>query len=273
MLCENLKIIDLSDCKSITKLPDLCSPNLEKLNLSLCENLIEVHDSIGFLEKLKLWNLYCCSQLQILPSMLKLKSLEHFDLRHCSMLEKFPDIHPEMKCLKELILNDSGIRELPSSLLYLTGLDTLQLLGCRKLTNLLVRANKSEMQEEVVACNSFNNFLGPTGFLRLTQLILCFTGTAVELDYSWMQPDYFPVLTWLALDYSGIVSIPESISRFTTLQRLGIYKCQKLREIPRLPQSIRTVNADHCCRLDPQSSSRLLNQVSLSFSFSLKLKL
>ena len=140
-----MKIIDLSDCKSITKLPDLCSPNLEKLNLSLCENLIEVHDSIGFLEKLKLWNLYCCSQLQILPSMLKLKSLEHFDLRHCSMLEKFPDIHPEMKCLKELILNDSGIRELPSSLLYLTGLDTLQLLGCGKLTNVLVRANKSEM--------------------------------------------------------------------------------------------------------------------------------
>nr|POE99698.1 hypothetical protein CFP56_56395 [Quercus suber] len=65
---------------------------------------------------------------------------------------------------------------------------------------------------------------------------------------------------WLALDHSGIVTIPEGISRFTTLQRLGIYNCQKLREIPRLPPSIRTVNADHCYRLDPQSSSRLLNQ-------------
>ena len=124
-----------------------------------------------------------------------------------------------------------------------------------------------------MACNSFNNFLGPTGFLRLTQLILCFTGTAVELDYSWMQPDYFPVLETLDLYNTGIVTIPESISRFTTLRRLTLSDCKKLREIPRLPPSIRTVNAQNCGRLDTQSSSRLLNQVSLSFSFSLKVKL
>ena len=275
-----MKIIKLRFCQSITKLPDLYSPNLEELDLSLCENLIEVHESIGFLERLKKWDLSYCDKLQILPIMLMLKSLEHFKLRGCSRLEKFPDIHPEMKCLNHLDSSHSGIRELPLSLLYLTGLATLEATCCFKLTKIPVRANKSEMQEEGdipsaklrLACNSFNNFSRPTGFLCLTKLDLTCCPIDVELD-SWMRPDYFPLLSDLSLDATGIVTIPESISKFTRLQCLIISRCQKLWKIPRLPQSIRTVDARDCNQLDTQSRSRLLNQVSLSFSFSLKFKL
>ncbi|XP_030965721.1 disease resistance protein RPS6-like [Quercus lobata] len=253
---ENLKMINLRSCEFITKLPDLCCPNLEKLDLQDCKNLIKIHESIGFLEKLKVWTLRGCSQLQILPNTLMLKSLGYFDLNNCSRLEKFSDIHPEMKCLKKLFLGHSGIRELPSSLLYLTELDTLELPCCRKLTKFLVIPS-AELRP---ACNSFNNFLGPTGYLSLTKLDL--TGCVrikVELD-SWMQADYFPILTDLVLDSTSIVTIPESISRFTRLQYLSIRYCRKLREIPRLPKSIRTVVALYCYRLDPQSSSRLWNQ-------------
>ncbi|KAK7860450.1 disease resistance protein adr2 [Quercus suber] len=263
---ENLKMISLRSCEFITKLPDLCCPNLEKLDLGDCKNLIEVHESIGFLEKLKVWNLGGCSQLQILPSMLMLKSLKYFNLWFCGRLEKFPDIHPEMICLRALDLRWSGIRELPSSLLYLTGLDDLSLNGS-KLTNFLVGANKSQMREEEdipsaklrLACNSFSNFSGPIGFQSLTNLDLSFHRIKVELD-SWMQPNYFPVLTYLYLSYTGIVTIPESISKFTKLQLLEIKDCKKLRKIPRLPQSIRTVDAQNCDQLDTQSSSKLLNQ-------------
>ena len=275
-----MKIIDLSLCKSFKKLPDLCAPNLEELKLVFCENLIEVNDSVGFLEKLKVWNLHGCSQLQILPSMLMLKSLRYFDLEGCLRLEKFPNIHPEMKYLKKLYLFSSGIRELPSTLLYLTGLGTLRLASCNKLTDFLARANKSQMQVGVdipfanliLAWISFNNFSGPTGFLSLTELNLNGCVGIKVLD-SWMQPDYFPVLTLLHLASTGIVTIPESISRFTRLKYLYIRDCKKLQEIPRLPQSIRTVNAQNCHRLDPQSSSRLWNQVSLSPALSLSLSL
>ena len=274
-------MIYLEDCEFITELPDLYCPNLEKLHLSDFKNLNEVHESFGFLEKLKEWNLYDCSQLQILPSTLVLKSLEMFTLDGCTRLEKFPDIHPEMKCLNHLSLNRCGFRELPSSLLYLTGLASLYLSDNSKLTNFLVGANKSQLREEEdipsaklrLASNSFNNFSWPTGFLCLDWLEL--EGSPrieVGLD-SWLQPDYFPVLTRLDLYNTGIVTIPESISRFTTLRQLFLTNCKKLREIPRLPQSIRTVVATNCDRLDTQSSSRLLNQVSLSFSLSLKVKL
>ena len=252
-------MIHLVSCEFITKLPDLCCPNLEILEIKYCNKLIEVDESIARLEKLRKWNLENCSQLQILPSTLMLKSLENFELCRCPKLEKFPNIHPEMKCVKYLDLFGCGFRELPSSLLYLTGLNPLGL-GVSKLTNFL-------------ACNSFNNFSGPTGFLRLKELDLSGSPRIeVELD-SWMQPEYFPVLTHLNLSSTGIVTIPESISRFTTLEYLDIQDCKKLREILGLPRSIRTVCATNCDRLDTQSLSRLLNQVSLSFSFSLKLKL
>ena len=274
-------MISLESCEFITKLPDLYCPNLEKLHLSYCKNLNEVHESFGFLEKLKEWNFCSCSQLQILPSTLMLKSLQIFKLYGCTRLEKFPDIHPEMKRLYLMELAQNGIRELPSSLLYLTGLVWLKVSGNSKLTNFLVGANKSQMREEEdipsakwrLTCNSFNNFSWPTGFLCLHSLDLSGSPRIeVELD-SWMQPEYFPVLTTLILSSSCIVTIPESISRFTTLKELKINCCKKLREIPRLPQSIRAVFARNCDRLDTQSSSRLLNQVSLSFSFSLRIKL
>ena len=159
--------------------------------------------------------------------------------------------------------------------MYLTGLAWLRLLGNSKLTKFLVGANTSQMQGEEdipsaklrLVCNSFNNFSGPTGFLCLTELKLKHLRIKVELD-SWMQPDYFPVLTRLDLGFTDIVTIPKSISRFPRLLCLKIPNCKKLREIPRLPPSIRTVNARDCDRLDTQSSSRLLNQVSLSFSLS-----
>ncbi|XP_075638168.1 TMV resistance protein N-like [Castanea sativa] len=265
----NLKSINLSWCESITKLPDLCSPNLEELNLNSCLNLIEVHESIGSLDKLKVWNLNWCRQLQILPSRLMLKSLEKFILIYCSSLEKFPDIHPEMKCLKELNLLGSGIRELPSSLWYLTGLQKLILYNCDELRDFPTGANNSKIESKGLDlletkfvsnlcllmilfefCSYLKNFA-----LDLSRCV----GIKIELD-SWMQPDYFPVLTRLCLAYTRIVTIPDSISRFTRLVYLSISNCNKLREISRLAQSIRTVNAENCKWLDAQSSSRLWNQ-------------
>ncbi|KAL0005507.1 hypothetical protein SO802_013068 [Lithocarpus litseifolius] len=121
ILFEDLKVINLSDCAFITSLPELYAPNLEILDLSYCHSLVEVHESIGFLSKLKAWNLRHCKKLQILPSSIMLKSLQLFDLSGCLSLEKFPDVQPGIKCL-QLALSQSGIRELPSSIGYLTSL-------------------------------------------------------------------------------------------------------------------------------------------------------
>ena len=261
---KNLKLINLSFCESITNFPNLCAPNLETLNLSFCRKLIEVDESIGSLAKLKILNLEYCEELQKLPSSLMLTSLKFLNLDSCSRLEKFPKIHPEMKCLEDLILSYSGIRELHPSLRYLTRLRTLKLDNC--VQDFPDRINK--MRLTPIPCTSFDT-LSENGLLSLERLHLSYCGAnLIDLDF-WMKPEYFPKLTILYLSGSNIVSMPESITSFTSLADLYINNCKKLRNIPSLPQSIRRVNAINCSSVDPQSFRRLWTQVSLSFKFEL----
>ena len=235
-----LKEIILGGCKSIKRLPDLCAPNLEKLNICYCENLIEIHDSIGLLDKLECLVLSDCMKLQILPSTLKVN--ERFFLGNCIRLEKFPNVHPEMKCLKDFCVSDSNIREWPLSLRYLTeSIFELRIYECENLGKL----------EEINNCFIISPF----------ELLLR-GGISIALDF-FMKNDFFPALRYIFILDSNIVSIPESIFRLPRLKEIDIHKCEKLREIQisRLSQSIRRVIIKECPSLLPQSSSRLLNQV------------
>ncbi|KAK9985512.1 hypothetical protein SO802_030463 [Lithocarpus litseifolius] len=246
---KSLEAINLDGCVSLEKLPDLGAPNLETLGISDCENLIEVHEAFGSLDKLQRLELKDCKKLQILPSTLRLKSLDYISLCSCVSLETFPNIHPEMKC-NTLIFGDNNIREWPSSLRYLiNGLTFLSLHNCQNVGGSLV---------SISGCKFTN--------LRDLTVDDC-DGHIIELHIL-MKPDSFPSLVYLRIDGCNIVTIPESIIRFTTLQNLTMRNCKNLQEIPRLPQSIREVDARNCVSLDLPSSCRLLNQVS-SLPFSL----
>ncbi|XP_040998240.1 disease resistance protein RUN1-like [Juglans microcarpa x Juglans regia] len=125
---KNLTFMDLSYCQFLTKIPDLSSsPNLETLDLEGCKNLVEVHDSVGFLDKFREFSVRGCSKLRILPKRFKLRSLCSFDLQECSSLENFPEIECEMEFLHVLNLRDSSLKELPSSIENLKGLKLLSL--------------------------------------------------------------------------------------------------------------------------------------------------
>ena len=113
LMLKSLKYFYLSYCKRLEKFPAICAPNLEELDISFCKNLIEVHESVGDLHKLECWYLGSCIKLEILPSRLQLRSLQTLHLFDCRRLEKFPDIHPEMKYLQDLSTSNSGIREWP----------------------------------------------------------------------------------------------------------------------------------------------------------------
>jgi hypothetical protein len=100
---ENQRILKFSECKFITKIPDISRiSNLEELCVSRCKSLVEVHDSVGFLDKLIVLS---CSNLINLPRSLKLRSLKNLDLEHCLRLENFPKIECKMECLRRLQLS------------------------------------------------------------------------------------------------------------------------------------------------------------------------
>ncbi|XP_050277129.1 uncharacterized protein LOC126718817 isoform X2 [Quercus robur] len=285
---ENLIHVNLSDCEFITELPKLWAPNLESLKLDgcknlvkltelgaqnlkflnhfYCENLVEIDECFGSLEKLTYWGLSGCSKLQILPSQLRLKSLRSFYLSGCTSLEKFPNFHPEMECLQYLSLDESGIREVPSSIEHLTKLERLSLYKCKNLGDLpdsiyklqQLRYLQTHTAKLRPTCDSFDGSSG-YGFVNMTKLNLRGCEGIIELDLL-MKPNYFPALTEIDLSYTNIVTIPESISRFPRLIELFAEDCKLLHEIQGLPQSIRRVYVYGSMLLNT-SPSGLFNQV------------
>ncbi|KAG6625637.1 hypothetical protein CIPAW_16G111600 [Carya illinoinensis] len=127
---KNLREMDLSFSKFLTKIPDLSSSaNLKKVHLQYCENLVEVHCSVGFLDKLSDFLVNGCSKLRIFPESFKLRSLCLLQLYDCSSLQDFPEILCEMKFLYHICLRGTSITELPSSIEKLTELQSFDLNG------------------------------------------------------------------------------------------------------------------------------------------------
>ena len=210
-----MKHLNLSGCKFITKLPELCTPNLETLELSYCENLVKIHESGEFLHKLKMWRLDSCKKLKNLPNNLMLTSLEvleELNLDGCKNLRDLPDGIYKLQQLRVLDIPTAKLRP---------------------------------------TCNSFDNSSG-YGFLNMTSLMLMYCESIIELDLL-MKPDYFPALDYLNLSGTNIITLPESISRFPRLDTLSIYGCKHLREVQGLPLSIKMVYATNCPLLDNES--------------------
>ncbi|XP_050284950.1 disease resistance protein RUN1-like [Quercus robur] len=220
------------------------APNIKELDLKYCTNLVEVHDSVGHLQKLEVWELSNCTKLQILPSYLMMKSLASLTLTGYSSLKKFPDISQEMECLGKLALRSTGICELPSSFGNLTGLKTL-LLG----NHSLYLSSSIYKLEHIERLSLYGDVIFPK-----------------ELEND-RRPPYFILtsccplsLESLYITDSNIVTLPKFFGRFERLHMLFIERCNELLEIPSLPQSIIKVLTSNCHSLDSQLPSKLFLQ-------------
>ncbi|XP_016648268.1 PREDICTED: probable WRKY transcription factor 19 [Prunus mume] len=92
-LMKKLRLIDLSNCKCLTKTPDFSKvPYLMDLTLEGCEKLSELHPTIWDFQHLVSLNLKGCECLEILPHFICWKSLQTFIASGCSRLERFPEI-------------------------------------------------------------------------------------------------------------------------------------------------------------------------------------
>ena len=257
----------------ISELPDLLSatPNVKKLDLQSCEKLVKIHDSVGYLDKLESLDLWSCDELQILPSCIAMKSLKYLNLFHCKRVKRFPDIPQELENLKYLSLGQTAIRELPPSIENLTGLERLEIgfsfYSCQlpssiyKLQHLRILFLYGNVKfpkgvgigRQAAACNSYGGFskycFPKMNFLK--KLTSCFTHSEKCL-----------------LSGSKDLNLRESIIRFNRLNYLVIRDSKFLKKIPKLPESIREVDATNCISLNSESLRKLILQVPLSLSLS-----
>ncbi|AES76184.1 putative TIR domain, winged helix-turn-helix DNA-binding domain-containing protein [Medicago truncatula] len=112
---ENMKVLILDYCEYLTCIPNVSDlPNLEKLLFINCHNLITIHNSIGYLNKLETLIAKYCSKLESFPP-LQLASLKILELYECFRLKSFPELLCKMINIKEIRLSETSIRELSFS--------------------------------------------------------------------------------------------------------------------------------------------------------------
>ncbi|XP_042497572.1 uncharacterized protein LOC122076324 [Macadamia integrifolia] len=270
---ENLKFLNLSHCHNLTKTPNFSGLlNLESLVLEWCTNLVEVHQSIGLLDKLVFLNLKNCRKLKNLPnSICNLRSLENLILSGCSNLGNFPSKswHSFFWSCVPLRRKNGPSTLVPASFSGLCSLKSLSL-GCCNLSEDAIPSDLgslSTLQELDLSGNKFNNL--PSSISQLHQLqllslndcarlqslpdlpsslkILCAKGTSME---SLPNLEELPLLKKLELGNNNFCSLPSSISRLSQLRMLDLENCTRLQSLPELPSSLGYLLASGCTSME-----------------------
>nr|XP_011462215.1 PREDICTED: TMV resistance protein N-like isoform X1 [Fragaria vesca subsp. vesca] len=232
--------IDLSYSENLEMTPDFTGiPNLERLILEGCTNLVKIHPSIVSLKKLKLLNFKNCRSIENLPGELEMDSLEMIDLSGCSKVNVFPQFVSRMEKLSELSFGGIGVRT-------------------------------SEIQCDLAGAeHSLSPVLASLKhFCCLKRLNIndCKLGEgAIPRDIGCLSS-----LEDLDLSVNNFVSLPASIIMLSKLKSLNLEDCKRLQQLPRLPSfsGICDVNASNCISLkkfpDPP---KLCSLWKLTFNF------
>ncbi|KAJ9542621.1 hypothetical protein OSB04_029127 [Centaurea solstitialis] len=255
-ILPNLKFMDLGSSFSLTSFPDVSgAPNIERLILTDCKKLMEVHESLGRHRKLVYLDMSHCIQLKCLPSRLEMESLETLILSSCIRLGTFPEVSPSMSKLSNIYLdNCTQIEELPSSIRYLSHLRVLNLIGCQELKRLPEELGSMESLEELL--------LGLPG-IRAAKSISCRSLTSLcslrKLDLSYREineedfPQNFQAFSSLEeLHLNGnsqLTQLPTGITCLSHLKVLALNKCCRLQSLHALPSGIQVLRATGCSAL------------------------
>ncbi|XP_057986653.1 disease resistance protein RUN1-like [Hevea brasiliensis] len=221
-----LKIIDLSYSKNLIKTPDFREiPYLEELILECCTGLLEVHHSIGLLERLVLLNMKNCKSLTALPSSLcNLKSLKVFILSGCKNLEEIPGNIGNMTSVQVFEIAGIGSTSLPLA----------QPWDCLCPWWLMPKKPTPTMSFDLPSLIGFC-------ILRRLNLSHCgLTDGMIPYDLS-----CFPFLQHLDLRGNDFVSMPESISQLSKLLGVLFGNCKRIQSFPNnLPSDLKYLSME-----------------------------
>nr|XP_034900772.1 disease resistance protein RPV1-like [Populus alba] len=208
----NLRTIDLSESPFLTELPDLSMA--KNLDVTTCppisQNMTRLH-----LEQ---------TSNKEVPQSVNCK-LERLYLSGCSKITNFPE---NLKDIRILYLRGTAIKEVPSSIQFLTRLETLDMSGCLKL-------------------ESFPEITVPMKSLQ--SLYLSKTGIK-EIPLSIKDMVCLEVLT---LHGTPIKELPLSIKDMVCLKDLTLHGTP-IKGLPELPPSLRKLTTHNCASLETVTS-------------------
>ncbi|XP_055810182.1 disease resistance protein RPV1-like isoform X2 [Solanum dulcamara] len=231
-MAKQLKVMNLRSCRQLKEIPDLSGLQLEKLILEQCNELVEIHPSVGDLTMLTLLNMKGCKNLLAFPDDVSgLKRLEVLILSDCSSLTELPEDLSAWKSLRELLLDGTAITTLPNSIFHLKNLQMLNLNDCRSL-ELLPRAigNLSSLRELSLSGSALKELPDSVGNLKnLEELSLRMCKGLISLPDSLGN---LRSLIGLYLDDSSIKELLPSVGLLSQLKFLSVSNCKSLSELP-----------------------------------------
>ncbi|XP_070673132.1 disease resistance protein RPV1-like isoform X1 [Malus domestica] len=215
-----LKFLNVSHSHGLVRTPNFSGvPNIEKLVLKDCTNLVLVDESIADLEKLIVLNLKDCKNLPKLPTRLSMMtSLQELILSGCSKLVFRPNAAAGV--WKKLNISTAKL----SQSMWLWRLWIL-------------------LRKHLVTARSLSAANWPNGLVSLS-LADC------NLPEIPSGLSILSSLKHLNLSRNPILSLPENLNDLITLQTLVIEGCTMVRTLPELPPSLRKLHASYCTSLE-----------------------
>ncbi|XP_010540166.1 PREDICTED: protein SUPPRESSOR OF npr1-1, CONSTITUTIVE 1-like [Tarenaya hassleriana] len=234
---ENLRRMNLTNCRSLAEIPDLSkATNLESLKLSNCESLAELPYSLGHLNKLEELKLRNCKNLKNLPDNINLKSLRFLYLDGCSGLKEFPFVSEN---IEKLTLNETAIEEVPPSIERLSRLSELRFTGCKRLKNLPDTIANLESLGHLGLANCPNVESFPQVGRNIRWLYL--NGTAIEEVPSTIGERS----ELIYLNMSGcerLENLPPALRKLTQLKYLYLRGCSRVTQAPEVGGTVKALD-------------------------------
>ncbi|XP_061348635.1 disease resistance protein Roq1-like isoform X2 [Gastrolobium bilobum] len=271
----NMTVLNFDYCQCITEIPDVSGvPNLEELSFGHCENLIKIHKSVGFLNKLKILDAEGCKKFKSFPP-IKLTSLEELHLSCCPSLENFPEILGKMEKIAKLKLSETTIKELPVSIQNLTQLKGLMLTRCGVVKLPRSISMMRELKLSVQECKGLLISKQDEGDAQVSSLV--FENTIVvnlwecnisdefirkEFSGNWRDSTQLRNILYKKVSTRKCTSLKDlDLTLFPEcLTTLFLYKCENLQEIRGISPNMRSLHATECPSLTSECRRMLLNE-------------
>ncbi|XP_059650605.1 disease resistance protein RUN1-like [Cornus florida] len=233
-IATKLKVPNLTGCKNMVKTPDFSSYlTLERLILQDCKSLVDIDPSIGHL-----------------------KSLVFLNLKNCAKLNRLPLEFDKVEALTELLIDGTGIEEVPISRGVMKKLETLSATCCLSLTQILPSIDHLTSLLDLKFGHSFGVTKLPDSIGSLVKL------QRLSLRYCKLKelPDSIgklELLIELDLSSTAITELPDvetlpDLSNFMKVRKLSIADCKNLNEITGLDrlESLQDLNMSTCTSLE-----------------------
>ncbi|GJX38340.1 Toll/interleukin-1 receptor domain-containing protein [Tanacetum coccineum] len=242
--------------KRLVSTPDFNGlPRLQKLELSYCYELEEIHPSLGNHRSLKDVIVSGCSKLRMFPTIVRMEQLESLHISSCHKSLVFPEIQANMECLVKLEVDGIQIDSLLSSIgERCTNLIYLSLHSCFILNSIEVKFDGLKCLKEFKCFYSKGPEKSPFPIpfpLRLTRSLRELDLSSCRFEDGEIPSDIAELsnLQDLNLSYNNFSKLHFSLSQLTRLKLLNLSDCYRLVKLPELPSSIAIIIADECDKL------------------------